>query len=431
MIETKFKNFIKEAIKELGFKKLTEIQEKVIPNAILGKSIVGRSQTGSGKTHAFLFPIFENLELNGDVEAVICSPTRELAEQIYLVANQIAKHSKERIDIRLYTGGTDRLRELKQLSSQPTIAIGTPGKLHDFVVKEQKLLVHTTSVFVIDEADMALEDGFLEELDQVAGMMKSELQMMVFSATIPSGLEPFLKKYLDNPLFISIEGEKLAHTNIEHFLIATKYKGKDGLLCNLLDILNPYLSIIFTNTKKKTIELAAYLRSKGYTVGEIHGDLPVRIRKQMMRRTKNLQFQYIVATDIAARGIDIDDVSHVINYELPTDVEFYIHRTGRTARANNKGIAISFYDYESYEYLDKLEEKNIKFTFKEIKNGELVDSKIRNQRTKKVFVSSQHEQANAMIKKTKKVKPGYKKKRAKEVEKLAKRLAKSSKRRRK
>ncbi|XMB87264.1 DEAD/DEAH box helicase [Mycoplasmatota bacterium WC44] len=428
MIDMKFKDYIMNAIEELNFKELTEIQKQVIPHALKGKSIVGKSQTGSGKTHSFLLPIFENLQGEG-VRAVICSPTRELAEQIYKVAMQIASHSEERIDIRLYTGGTDRKRELKQLDTQPTIVIGTPGKLHDFVIKEKKLFVHTADVFVIDEADMALEDGFLDELDQVAGLMKDDLQMMVFSATIPVSIQPFLKKYMANPLFITIEPNQLTNINIEHILIPTKYKNKKQMLTELLSVINPFLAVIFLNTKKNAIELAEHLRSNGHKVGEIHGDLPVRIRKQMMRRIKALEFQYVVATDIAARGIDIDNVSHVINYELPQDVEFYVHRTGRTARANNSGIAISFYDYDSYEYLDQLEVKNIKFKFKEIKNNELVDTKSRNQRSKKVFVSSEAETARAMIKKPKKVKPGYKKKRAREVDELAKKLAKNSRRR--
>jgi len=428
MIDFKFKDFINDAIKELNFTEFTEIQKKVIPNALKRRSIVGKSQTGSGKTHAFLLPICKNLQLNGNVEVLICSPTRELAHQIYKVADQISSHSKERIDIRLYTGGTDRQRELRQLSTQPNIVIGTPGKLHDFVIKEKKLFVHNVETFVIDEADMALEDGFLEDIDKVAGLMKRNLQMMVFSATIPVGLEPFLKKYIDNPMFITIQGNQLTNSNIEHLLIPTKYKKKDGLLCELLDILNPFLALIFTNTKKNTIETAKFLRSRGYKVAEIHGDLQVRARKQMMRRIKDLEFQYIVATDIAARGIDIDNISHVINYELPQDVEFYVHRTGRTARANNKGIAISFYEHDSYEYLDLLEAKGIKFAFREVKDGELLKTKNRNQRSKKVYVSSQDDKARKFIRKTKKVKPGYKKKRAKEIEILAKKLSKQARR---
>lgn len=428
MLGLNVQSFIIDAVKKIGFKELTEIQKQVIPLVQRGKSIVGTSQTGSGKTHSFLIPIFDKLEVNDEVQVVISAPTRELAEQIYLVASQINEFAPEKFDIRLYTGGTDRQKELRQLSKQPHMVIGTPGKLYDFVVKERKLLVHTAHTFVIDEADMTLEDGFLEHLDQMAGVMNSELQMLVFSATIPVGLEPFLRKYMENPLFIKIDAQQLSNIKIDHILIPTKYKDKKKLLLDLVEIINPFLSIIFCNTKTNAAEIANFMRENGHKVGEIHGDLPVRIRKQMMRRIKNLEFQYIVATDIAARGIDIDDVSHVINFELPQDVEFYVHRTGRTARANKSGVALSFYDHDSYEYLDVLEKRSIKFEFKQIKNGELIEAKDRNAREKKEFKQTAMSEASKLVRKPKKVKPGYKKKRQREMKKVAEQITKRTKR---
>ncbi len=427
------KEYLNEVIKELGFTEFTKIQKAVIPKALAGKSIVGCSKTGSGKTHSFLLPIFENLEDIAGVQAVITTPTRELAEQIYIAANLLASKSAKKIDIRMYTGGTDRAKEIKNLRSQPTIVIGTPGKLQDLVIKEKKLFIHTTKIFVIDEADMALEEGFLVEIDQIGSQMPKTLQMLVFSATIPKGLEPFLKKYMNNPEFIFISNNQMYNESIEHILINSKYKSKKKLLVDLLKITNPFLVIIFANTKTKVIELAEFLKHNGFKIAEIHGDLSVRVRKQMMRRVRNLEFQYIVATDIAARGIDIDDVSHVINFELPTDVEFYVHRTGRTGRIGKSGIAISFYDFDSYDYLDKLDSKKIKFNFKDIKNGELIDSKVRNQREKKQFKAKDIDKARLLVKKkvNKNVKPGYKKKREKEAKELAKKLSRSSKTRRK
>ncbi len=430
MLDLNVKDYIVKAVEAIGFKELTEIQKQVIPLVQLGKSVVGTSQTGSGKTHSFLIPIFDALTDKREVQAVISAPTRELAEQIYKVANQLNEFAPNKYDIRLYTGGTDRQRELKQLSTQPQIVVGTPGKLYDFVVKERKLFVHTAKTYVVDEADMTLEDGFIEQSDQMAGLMSDDLQMLVFSATIPVGLEPFLKKYMENPIFIKIDATQLSNINIDHILIPTKYKNKKTMLVDLLGVINPFLAVIFCNTKSKAIEVAGFLREKGFKVGEIHGDLPVRIRKQMMRRIKNLEFQYVVATDIAARGIDIDDVSHVINFELPQDVEFYVHRTGRTARANKSGVAISFYDYDSYEYLDTLEKRQITFQFKQIKDGELVDSKVRNQRDKKEFTSSAISEASKQVRKKTKVKPGYKKKRQREISELARQIAKKNSRKR-
>lgn len=426
MLDLNVKEYIVKAVKAIGFKELTEIQKQVIPLVQRGRSVVGTSQTGSGKTHSFLIPLFDAMIDAEEVQLVISAPTRELAEQIYKVANQINDFAPNKYDIRLYTGGTDRQKELRQLATQPQIVIGTPGKLYDFVSKEKKLFVHTARTFVVDEADMTLDDGFIEHLDQMAGMMSEDLQMLVFSATIPVGLEPFLKKYMDNPKFIKIDAEQLSNIKIDHILIPTKYKGKRNLLLQLLDIINPFQAIIFCNTKTTAVELANFMREHGYKVGEMHGDLPVRIRKQMMRRIKNLEFQYIVATDIAARGIDIDDVSHVINFELPSDVEFYVHRTGRTARANKSGVALSFYDYDSYEYLDTLEKRSIKFEFKQIKDGELVEAKPRNQREKKEFKQSALSEASKLVRKKAKVKPGYKKKRQREIKEVAKQLAKRS-----
>ncbi len=416
------KQYIIDAIEKIGFKELTEIQKQIIPLIKKGKSIVGTSQTGSGKTHAFLIPLFDKLTDAKEVQVVISAPTRELAEQIYKVASQINSFSETPYDIRMYTGGTDRLKELKQLNRQPQIVIGTPGRLFDFAVKERKLMVHTAKSFVVDEADMTLDDGFIEHLDLIAGLMPRTLQMLVFSATIPVGLEPFLKKYMNNPTFIKIDADQLSNINIEHILIPTKYKNKEKLLLELLEILNPYQAIIFCNTKSNTVALAEFMRSNGLKVGEIHGDLPVRSRKQMMRRINNSEFQFIVATDIAARGIDIADVSHVINFELPLDVEFYVHRTGRTARANKSGIAISFYDYDSYEYLDSLEKRKIKFNFKQIKNGELIESKVRNERHKKNYKNEEVIEATRLIRKKTKVKPGYKRKRQRDIRILSDRM---------
>ena len=189
------KKYIQNAVEKLGFKAFTEIQEKVIPVARKGEDIIGCSQTGSGKTHAFLIPIFENLDLSTDsLEVVITSPTRELADQIYKFARQIADQSETPIDIRKYTGGSDRNKELERLSkSQPKIVIGTPGKIRDLAIIEHKLNVYQAKTFVIDEADMALDIGFLEDIDLIAGLMNSDLQMMVFSATIPEKLKPFFK----------------------------------------------------------------------------------------------------------------------------------------------------------------------------------------------------------------------------------------------
>ncbi len=407
------KDYILKAIKKLGFTKFTEVQEKVIPVARKRTDIIGCSQTGSGKTHAFLIPIFENLDLeNKDVQVVICSPTRELANQIYKNAKQIAEQSETFIDIRKYTGGSNRTKEIERLEkSQPSIVIGTPGKIKDLAVKENVLNIYKADTFIVDEADMALEIGFLEDIDTIAGLMKDDLQMMVFSATIPEKLKPFLRKYMNNPFEVYIKPKELSSLNIEHMFIPIKSSDKQRVLHNLLEVINPYVAIIFCNTKETVEELGTDLYAKGYKVTKIHGDIPPRERKRVMERVNRGEFQYIVASDIASRGIDIDGVSHVINYELPKDMEFYVHRSGRTGRANYTGQAISLYNVNDDDYIDFLENKGIHIIYKDIKNKELVDRRERKERAKREHVTAGFDKNTVNVKKkNKKVKPGYKKK---------------------
>ena len=414
------KPYLKAAIEDLHFEELTQIQEQVIPLELEGKDIIGQSQTGSGKTHAFLIPIFESLKEDvQQVQAVITTPTRELAEQIYIVASHLASFSETPIKIGRYVGGTDKKQTIERLGVQPQIVIGTPGRIKDLAINERALLVHTAKMFVVDEADMTLETGFLTDIDQIAGTMGKDLQMMVFSATIPQALKPFLKKYMTVPTHIHIQPRQQTAVKINHILYPTKHRGRVNIVANLLKTINPYLAIIFVNTKQHATEVSNALTSQGLQVGQIHGDLTPRQRRQMMQRIRNLDFQYIVATDIAARGIDIEGVSHVINYELPQDLEFYIHRVGRTARGNYDGVAITLYDSAEEELLQELEERGIKFNYKELKNGELVTVNARNSRQKREKKENEIDKiAKAKVRKPKKVTPGYKKKMKFEMDKV-------------
>jgi ATP-dependent RNA helicase CshB len=418
------KKYIQNAIDKLGFKKFTEIQEQVIPVARKRTDIIGCSQTGSGKTHAFLIPIFEQLDPSiKDVQVVICSPTRELATQIYAFAKQIAEQAEETIDIRQFTGGSNRAKEVERLTkSQPQIVIGTPGKIRDLAIKENVLQVYKATTFVIDEADMALEAGFLEDIDQIAGLMQKDLQMMVFSATIPEMLKPFLRKYMNQPFEVYIKPKELSSLNIEHIFIPIKSKDRKTVLTQLINVINPYVAIIFCNRKETVEELGTELYNQGVNIAKIHGGIQPRERKRMMSRINAGEFQYIIASDIASRGIDIDGVSHVINYELPGDMEFYVHRTGRTGRANYTGLAISLYAVSDDNYIDFLESKGIHISYKEIKNSELVERRERKERSKREHVTAGFDKNTVNVKKkNKKVKPGYKKKYHQELQKEKKR----------
>ncbi|WP_462412241.1 DEAD/DEAH box helicase [Neobacillus sp. Marseille-QA0830] len=429
MIENKFERFkfqpfIYEALNHMVFFQPTEIQEQMIPLVLKGESAIGQSQTGTGKTMAYALPILEGINPDRqEVQAVITAPTRELASQIYQQILKVTEycHPEKSIMTRCYIGGTDKQRTIDKLKVQPHIVVGTPGRIYD-LVQEQALFVHTGTMLVIDEADMMLDMGFIEDVDRVAARMPEQLQMLVFSATIPEKLKPFLKKYMENPKTIHIEPKQKTAELLEHYLIPSRHRNKKELVREALIACNPYLAIVFTNTKKMAEEVADYLNEKGLKVGRVHGDLSPRERKKMMKQIQDLEFQYIVATDLASRGIDIEGVSHVINYELPSDLDFYVHRVGRTARAGSKGTALTVYDLSDEDALNRLEKMGITFKNVDLKNGEFIELEERNRRkTRKKPEEQEDHLIKAITKKPKQVKPGYKKKQQAEIDKIKKR----------
>ena len=419
------KEYVNLGLKNIGFNAPTKIQDLVIPRALTGESLVVESATGSGKTHSFLIPILENLDEDlNEVQTIIISPTRELATQLYNCLVELTKY-KETINVARIIGGADREAEIKRFEkNQPQIVVGTIGRISDLAINSNVLKVHTAKQIVIDEADMIFDQKELIEVDKLIGKIQGEPQFLIFSATIPKGLRIFLNKYLSRVKSISIKEEKLTHGNINHIMVPCKAKNKYDILKELLNTINPYLAIIFANTKENVDELAMNLANDGYRVGKLHGAMEDRIRKQMIRRIHNLEFQYVVASDIAARGIDIQGVSHVINFDLPNDIEFYIHRTGRTARFDQTGNAYSLYAYEDDEYIKNLQAKGLKTTVLKIVNGEFVDAKILRKSTEKSKTVMIEEEVHKKIPVPKKVKPGYKKKRKELIEKTIKKVKK-------
>lgn len=424
-------DYLLTAIADKGFKQPTEVQERLIPVIQAGRSVVGQSQTGTGKTHTFLLPIFNQLDSEQqNVQAVITAPSRELATQIYQAAKQLADFSGEEISIINFVGGTDKLRQVERLATkQPHIVIGTPGRILDLVTSGD-LLIHTTQVMVVDEADMTLDLGFLADVDQIAGRMPDNLQMLVFSATIPEKLRPFLRKYMNNPLIEEIKPKTVISETIDNWLISTKGKDVNQIIYQLLTIGHPYLAIVFANTKQRVDEISQYLKKQGLSVATIHGDILPRERKRVMKQIQNLDFQYVVATDLAARGIDIEGVSHVINAEIPDDLEFFIHRVGRTGRNQLPGTAITLYEPSDERKINEIEALGITFKPKEIKNDEVIDSYDRNRRQKRE--KKRDELDTTLIglvkKKKKKIKPGYKKQIQREIEKSNKQKRKMERR---
>ena len=411
--EFNFKDYIQEALKDLNFVEATEVQEKLIPVVLSGRDLVGESKTGSGKTHTFLLPMFQQLDEEANsVQAVITAPSRELATQIYQAARQLASFSEQEIRVANYVGGTDKARQIGKLeSSQPHIVIGTPGRIYD-LVESGDLAIHKAHTFVVDEADMTLDMGFLETVDRIAARLPKDLQFLVFSATIPQKLQPFLKKYLSNPVMEQIKTKTVIADTIDNWLLSTKGRDKNAQIYEISQILQPYLAMIFVNTKTRADELQAYLTAQGLKVAKIHGDIPPRERKRIMNQVKNLDFEYIVATDLAARGIDIEGVSHVINDAIPQDLSFFVHRVGRTGRNGLPGTAITLYQPSDDSDIRELEKLGIKFTPKMIKNGEFQDTYDRDRRAnrEKTKEKLDTEMIGLVKKKKKKIKPGYKKK---------------------
>lgn len=416
-----FHSYVKKTLEDLKFEMPTKIQKEIIPLVYKHRDVIGISQTGTGKTHAFLIPIMDMIDVEADhVQAVITAPTRELASQIYEHAKLFVKNNAD-IRVSLIIGGSDKQKAIDKLSVQPHIVIGTPGRIKDLSLDEQALQITTADIFVIDEADMTLEFGYLEDIDAVLGKMKEHLQMMVFSATIPQMLRPFLQKYMENPKLVEIDENLSTSRNVSHYLVPTKHRNRYQVLKDIMGIIDPYICLIFCNRRTEVEEISRQLREDGYKVGEIHGNLEPRERRQMMRRIKNMEYQYIVATDIAARGIDIDGASHIINMEFPSELDFYIHRSGRCGRGKYTGECYSMYDTTNQNIVQALEKKGVHFEMKELRGNQFVDSKEREKRKSRVKHQTDLEKKiNSIVRKPSKVKPGYKKKRKRVIEKMVK-----------
>lgn len=415
-----FKPFIREAIDKLGFTGPTPIQKEIIPLILKGTSAIGQAHTGTGKSHSFLIPILErtNASLN-DLQAVVVAPTRELATQLYNELTKMAEGTEIRST--LLIGGTDKERSVDRLKSNPHIVVGTPGRI-SYMAENGALGIHTAKILVIDEADLAFDMGFIEDIDKFASKMPVNLEMYVFSATIPEKLKPFLTKYMDSPAHVQIGKSKSLTEGMHYSLVPVRGMDRQKKLLQVMGGISPYLAIIFTNTRQNADKLANFLAESGIKAGRIHGDLTSRERTRMMKRIRDLDFQFIVATDLAARGIDIPGVSHVINYELPDELEFFIHRVGRTARAGLEGNAITLYDPSEEDKVIRIEQMGIPFVHEEVKDGAWVEVKERHSRKTRVkTVDDIDRKVASFIRKPAKVKPGYKKKMTQQMEQMKKR----------
>lgn len=398
-----------DSLKSLKIFDPTQIQKEVIPKALRGKNIVGISDTGSGKTLAFLVPILERITNDDCLQAVIISPTRELATQLYDVCFKLAKIYNPHISVKKFIGGTSK----SSSNINCHIAIGTPGRIHDLFIQENILRVDKTSAIVIDEADMVFEDNYLEQIDEIKSRINKDIQYMVFSATINENLAQFFKKYLKHTAVIDCSSKKGINPNISHVLLKSRFGRKDDVLLKLLKCFNPYTCLIFASNKKEVERLYYLISENGYKCGLLHGDLDARKRKRVVNDILNDKYQYIVASDIASRGLDLTMVTHIINYDLPRETVFYSHRSGRSGRYDACGISYVLYDEKDLHKISQIKSMGIEFDEYTIKNGELVKDVRRKYKKREEVVVG-------FSKKELKTAPNAKKKRKAKVAKIMK-----------
>ena len=332
---------IQKAVRYMGFEEASPIQAKAIPAMISGIDLIGQAQTGTGKTAAFGIPILEKVDPKlKKLQAIVLCPTRELAIQ---VADEIRNLSRYMHGIKVLPiyGGQDIVKQIRSLKSGTQIIIGTPGRVMDHMRRKTMKLdfVHTV---VLDEADEMLNMGFREDIEFVLSGVPEERQTVLFSATMPKPIMEITKKFQNNAKVIKVTKKELTVPNIEQYYYDVKPKKKEEVLSRLLDIYSPRLSVVFCNTKKQVDLLVNALLGRGYFAAGLHGDMKQEQRDRVMQGFRTGKTEILVATDVAARGIDVDEVEAVFNYDLPQDDEYYVHRIGRTGRAGREGRAFSF-----------------------------------------------------------------------------------------
>lgn len=422
-----------KGVADLFYKEPTQIQSQAIPLIMEGKDVIGQAQTGTGKTAAFVLPILHKLVPGKkDVQALILTPTRELSVQIAAEIEKLGKH----VDVNVLSlhGGTDIDRQLNKLKSNVQIVVGTPGRILDHL-KRGSLHFGRISTLVLDEADKMLEMGFLDEVAEVLSGTPQQKQVLLFSATMPDDVKKLSQQFMQQPPHIKIEQKQKTVEQIEQWYYVLNQSDKQDALMDLIEQTKPYLAIIFANTQQRVQQLTGYLKEQGLSVEGLYGDLSQNKREQLMKNFRNIKFQFLVATDIAARGLDVEGVTHVFNYDLPNDTESYIHRVGRTGRAGQSGTAISLVSPRQKNILGRIA-KSTKTQIDEkiLTPGRYLDEgrkerasereahfmELRKEKKREASEEQKKKETPVFeaLKKAKPVKPGYKKKLAREVQEL-------------
>ena len=334
-------NEICRAVLDMGFEEATPIQSQAIPVILEGKDIIGQSQTGTGKTAAFGIPLLERINPEDRrLQALILCPTRELAIQVSEEFRKLLKY-KDNIRVLPIYGGQPIDRQIAALRKGTQVVIGTPGRVMDHM-RRRTIKAETVQMMVLDEADEMLDMGFREDIETILAKIPEEHQTLLFSATLSPEILDITKRFQKNPEFIKIVRKELTVPNIEQYYFDVKEKTKLDALCRIIDVYDPKLAMVFCNTKKRVDDLVEMLQGRGYFAEGLHGDLKQAQRDKVMQKFRNGTIEILVATDVAARGIDVDDIDVVFNYDVPQDEEYYVHRIGRTGRAGKAGKAFTF-----------------------------------------------------------------------------------------
>lgn len=345
---------IDDLLKTEGILEPTPIQEQSIPVLLKGKDIIAQAQTGTGKTLAFVLPILEKVDRDNDaVQALIVTPTRELALQITTEVKKLTDHLSGYEVLSVY-GGQDVERQMKKLSGAQHIVVATPGRLLDHM-RRGTIDLSGVSMLVLDEADQMLHMGFLPEVEEIIEQTSKERQTILFSATMPQAIRSLAKRYMREPEEVSVKSTRITLDEIKQLVVETTDRAKQATLRQLIESYRPFMAIIFCRTKRRASTLNEALLSFGYESDELHGDLSQAKRETVLKKFRESKLQLLVATDVAARGLDIEGVTHIFNYDIPQDAESYIHRIGRTGRAGGDGLAITLAAPKDREFLDIIE----------------------------------------------------------------------------
>ncbi len=341
------------ALSDMGFEEPTPIQAQAIPILLTGKDLLGQAQTGTGKTAAFGIPLLENIgNSSGAIFGIVLTPTRELCIQVAEELNKLGQFSHVRT-LPIY-GGQDIQRQIKSLQRKPQIIVATPGRLMDHMNRRTIKLTDIKMV-VLDEADEMLNMGFIEDIEKILSATPDSRQTLLFSATMPRQIQNLSQRFLKDPALISIKSKEVTVPLIEQYYMEVLDRQKFDVFCRLLDIQSPELSIVFGRTKRRVDELTEGLKKRGYSAEGIHGDLTQAKRDSVLRQFREGIIDILVATDVAARGLDVSGVTHVYNFDIPQDPESYVHRVGRTGRAGQTGLAMTFVIPRELDHLRSIE----------------------------------------------------------------------------